>query len=66
MFLEDAEPLLNFAVDREPAKEMSDVHRSLSYYIKGLSAQSSFNKRKTQSDRKRKVNANVLTTARRA
>jgi hypothetical protein len=41
LFLEDAESLLGLLGDRESAKEISNVHRSLSDHVNDLSAQSS-------------------------
>jgi hypothetical protein len=46
LFLEDAKSLLDLLDDREAAKEISNVHRSLSDYLKDLSAHSSSNEEK--------------------
>jgi hypothetical protein len=46
LFLQDAESLLDLLDDGEAAKEISNVHRSLSDYLKDLSAHSSSNKEK--------------------
>jgi hypothetical protein len=46
LFLEDAESLLDLLDDGEAAKEISNVHRSLSDYLKDLSAHSSSNEEK--------------------
>jgi hypothetical protein len=43
LFLEDAESLLNFLDDGESAKEISNIHHSLSDHVKDLSAHSSSN-----------------------
>ena len=46
LFLEDAEFLLDLLDDREAAKEISNVHRSFSDYLKDLSAHSNSNEEK--------------------
>jgi hypothetical protein len=54
LFLEDAESLSNFLDDEESAKEISNIHRSLSDHVKDLSAQSSSNQERLRAIAKEK------------